>query len=590
MEGVLKGAETLQMMWTTDWFARCNPDLDDKGRTTFGPDGPWQALCVGVGTPYPSTPGWASRNIRTPFWPTGSHQSEVLTSHAAGGYAPTNSSSAVKTGVYAGRSDLWFSDVFQNRSTWGSVYFDTIALFERDDRHGTEVQITLTIVAEKDRSLPLPDGRNFSDPVGILGLGPLPRYDIPPYFGRSDFLQQLKRGGQIGSRSFGLHMGSAALQQPGSMVLGGYEQNRALGSVGVFSLFSSEVFLVDVILGTQKGASPFKNLSEVTSVYRGPGPDDYGQAASLEVKRRGGKAGSALAVLNPASPYIYLPPGTCETAATYLPVVWDDRLGLYLWITSDPQFARIVSSPGYMGFVLSDSTATNLTIKVPFPLLNLTLEAPLVDKPTQYFPCKPFSSPWGRWQLGRAFLQGAFMAVNFDNNLTFVSQAPGPNMDQSVRQVIRPTDRSIRTNNISTFEETWSGYWTPLPDDNAVLPPSSGLPAWSMAAIVTGAIAGSLCIGLAASVLSRQRARWWKPRWLQRGLDDSHGLLLSPDGLEFWEPPELGAQDTRYELSQEIRYELAQPLLHELDITPGYSEAPASLEHWVHELPPSHDG
>lgn len=92
---------------------------------------------------------------------------------------------------------------------------------------------------------------------------------------------------------------------------------------------------------------------------------------------------------------MHLPPGTFEEAAKHLPVTFDTGLGLFLWDTSNPLFDRIVSSTAYLAFTFASRTATNITIRVPFRLPNLTLTAPLVDEPTAYFPCRPFASNTG---------------------------------------------------------------------------------------------------------------------------------------------------------------------------------------------------
>ena len=135
-------------------------------------------------------------------------------------------------------------------------------------------------------------------------------------------------------------------------------------------------------------------------------------------------------------------------------MTWNEGLGLYTWSVDDPQYSRITGSPAYMGFVLSDTEATNITIKVPFRLLNLTLDAPLVDKPTPYFPCRPFNSTQGWWVLGRAFLQAAFFVLNFEKYVMYLVQAPGPDMDQSVMRTFGPDDTTISGNSIDSFENS----------------------------------------------------------------------------------------------------------------------------------------
>lgn len=179
------------------------------------------------------------------------------------------------------------------------------------------------------------------------------------------------------------------------------------------------MLLLDVVIGIETGASPFDSPGPI-SVYSGLGDSEV---AHIKVSENGGKPGSAHAYPDPAVPYIYLPPGTCEEAAKHFPIFLDSDLEIYLWNISNPQFERIVTSSAYFVFVFSDQTPTEIKIKVPFPLLNLNLTAPLAEEPTAYFPCKTFGGGLGTWCLSRAFLQAAFYAVKFDAGVAFL--APG---------------------------------------------------------------------------------------------------------------------------------------------------------------------
>lgn len=221
--------------------------------------------------------------------------------------------------------------------------------------------------------------------MGILGLGPVDNGGPSPSSSTS-ILQQMKQAGKIVSNSFGLHIGSAKHGQPGSLTLGGFDKSRAVGPVGSFPYSSGipVVTLRDVVLGTESGGSPF-NESGIISVHTGVGNGSVGQGVSNGF---GLPTGAIVVIPNPSVPYLYLPYDTCFAAAQYLPVTYNAGLGLFMWNVDDPKYRRIVSSPSYMGFVLSDMSAQNVTIKVPFQLLNLTLESPLVETPTQYFPVR----------------------------------------------------------------------------------------------------------------------------------------------------------------------------------------------------------
>src|SRR3569833_1203088 len=518
-------ASTFQLPWTTDFLSS-----SDTINATYGPDGPWQALLLYAGNGTRRTFTGAMSGVEVALWPSGTDVTELLSRAGGGFYQPKNSTAAVSTGVSAGNSDLWLSTVFRNESTSGFDYYDLLGFTEKLD--SGSVQVNATVMAGDERVVNIP-GRpgNYTDPVGLLGLGPPQDGPGPPSLaGRLGLLSQLKKTGKTTSASCGLHMGSVALGQPGSMVLGGYEQNRALGDVGIFTIKAGlpALFLVDVVLGTQVGGSPFKDIQGTESVYQGLGGNSQGETIT---KSLGGKAGSAVVIPNPASPYIYLPLGTCEEAAKHLPVTLSKDLGLYLWNTDDPQYSRIVTSPAYLGFVLSDRTATNVTIKVPFKLLNLTLSAPLVDTPTQYFPCQSLNSSYGMWQLGRAFLQAAFLGLNYERNLTYIAQAPGPNMDQSVIQVLAPTAETLKTNSIDTIENTRQGYWKQLPGNSQPVDQGPGAQQSGLSTgAVVGIVVGMLAVGIAAVVTA---VFFWRKRKRQQS-SQPDAIGSSASALSMW--------------------------------------------------------
>lgn len=253
--------------------------------------------------------------------------------------------------------------------------------------------------------------------------------------------------------------------------------------------------LVDLILGVETGGSPFspepsifKNASR--SLWQGrendPEADQYTRLV-------GAIRGSAIVGIGADVPGIYLPLGNCESVAKQLPVTWRDDIGYFVWNLSDVRYKRIVTSPAYLGFIFTDREAKNITIKVPFPLLNLILQEPIVSTPTPYFPCHPSNSDGGRWYLGRASLQSAFFASNYDQNVIYLAQGPGPDMDHSVIRQFPPNDSEIQTNPNSSFEKSWQSIWTPIPEmdvdsNNRQLSPGA------IAGIVIGSIVAILLI------------------------------------------------------------------------------------------------
>ncbi|SPO06757.1 uncharacterized protein DNG_09451 [Cephalotrichum gorgonifer] len=491
-------AGTVQLAWTTD--ARVSEAGFNK---TFGPDGPWQAVAIFAGDFKKDFSGVAG--VPVPMWPSGSSTSEIPV--VKGNYSAADSSAAVGTNTIRGDSDDWFSTPFLNSSSMGSEFFDTMALPEKTDTT-PRLNVNVSVIASDEYLRTLPDGRQVNQSVGILGLGPnSERGESEASITRQDYpsiLEQLKSDDEIGSASFGFHVGSAALDQPGSLILGGYEKNRVIGQAGVFKLHSLPIIpLSDVALGVETGGSPF-NSADPISVYRGV-PSATTDVPDL-AREFGAKEGSAMVIANPAVPYLYLPPGTCEETAKHLPVTLDESLGVYLWNTSDPQFERIVTSPAYLAFIFSDQSATTITIKVPFALLNLTLTEPLADRPTPYFPCQSVDPGYGFWMLGRAFLQAALMAVNFDSGLLFLAQAPGPGLEQSVIQELPEGGEGLEGLAESKFAESWAATWTPLPgaEDDTRRKLSGG----AIAGITVGAVAGvAVVAGVVFLLLRRRKAQ-----------------------------------------------------------------------------------
>jgi hypothetical protein len=145
---------------------------------------------------------------------------------------------------------------------------------------------------------------------------------------------------------------------------------------------NGDVQVIDIMIGVETGASPF----------------DFGAQSGLV-----SSATPLTALLQPEVPYIFMPPVTVEAIASNLPVTLDSRSGYYLWNTQDPLYARIVSSPAYLGFVFSSVSASgvtgNTTIKVPFSLLNLNLESS-VSGYTSDVPYLPISE-WAMTKSGR---------------------------------------------------------------------------------------------------------------------------------------------------------------------------------------------
>lgn len=267
----------------------------------------------------------------------------------------------------------------------------------------------------------------------------------------------LYEAGQLASNSYGPHIGSMALGISPSALFGGYDQSRVLGVVTAqsYQLYSLPIDLLDIGIGVAEGGSPFADASFSGLLAQG-----------------NSSVGVSIPVLIEATiPYLYLPGSTCDAIAAQIPVTFHSDYGLYFWNTMDPKYARIVTSPAYLSFTFrpNQSNSQNMTIKVPFGLLNLTLQVPLINTPTQYFPCRPLTDG-GSYTLGRALLQAAFVGVNWQTNLNgvwFLAQAPGPNTPSTpVMTSIGSSDTSLASSS-NQWIDSWKGSWTVL-DEGSV--------------------------------------------------------------------------------------------------------------------------
>ena len=253
-----------------------------------------------------------------------------------------------------------------------------------------------TISAINQQNIFLPDGGSLQVQLGSLSLG------APGTGIGQNFPSYLAMQNVTPSNSFSLHYGSASLGLAGTLVWGGYDQSRVLGDVGSFHLGMNDMMvptMLDVQIGVENGQTPFidndssfPGLLELNSSLKNVQPT----------------------IINPIVPYLFVSPKTSAAIAQYLPVSLNSDIGLYIWNTTDQQFQRVMSSSAYLAFVFRSSPDANITVKVPFQLLNLALESPIVQYPQQYFPCRPFYSMdgTGNYYLGKAFLQAAMIGTN----------------------------------------------------------------------------------------------------------------------------------------------------------------------------------
>ncbi|KAJ5622877.1 hypothetical protein N7490_011482 [Penicillium lividum] len=544
----------------------------------FGPDGPWQAVTVSMGSNYSEL---VVPSSVVALYPGGSWDSKILLSSIC----DNKTLSSVCYGDKAGLFDSDISVTLDNTSidlppygTWGDVdwgYTDAVPVHAKATRATDWMSIGGVPIPDVDLITisagwqTYPGGKAYPLEVGTLSLG---SPDINQTFGASikinttfitSYLYEQGGSANIPSYSYGMHIGSASLGIPGSLLLGGYDQNRVIGDVSAqsFSSGSFPIEMYDVSLGVAEGGSPWNYSSKTGLLAQGNSSLDSGLTI----------------IVDPVNPYMYLPQSSCDAIAAELPITYQPDYGLYFWNTSDSQYDKITTSPAYLAFKFSKNNINteDITIKVPFALLNLTLEAPLVKTPTQYFPCMATNSTP---VLGRAFLQAAFVGVNWLGGKWFLAQAPGPDGSFIVNTVTISDDESTILGSSNSWEDTWKTSWnvmetkTTNTDTETSTEKSSstvdsttdsnGLSTTAKIGIIVGSTVGgvimiAICCGLCIrhrrqqeKPLNRDQNRATKESLDKRSSAHQSSLVEAPDN-KWNQLNELDHSQQRYEMGSE---------------------------------------
>ncbi|KAI2469002.1 hypothetical protein F4781DRAFT_244174 [Annulohypoxylon bovei var. microspora] len=492
---ILASVATLSLIRSVDG----SPKAARWSNKTLGPDGPWNAVEVTLGSGQQVTT-YAGKMWES-FFPGATYCGNVTAdgqpcyAQQAGAIYNESTGTGHKPSIIINGGSSYTPNMVSEGSA-GMRYADSLYLGTDTTQWAGDKVPDFDMVLLNDSQFRYPNGNKCPIFAGCLSFGAAPSmvnqsFQVNAGTSAGAVNVSLLAGtlfeeDAIDSQTFGLHIGSAAPQQvPGSLWFGGYDRNRAVNdmlaiSIGDPYLVFTGAPLVDISINVVKGGSPFPFSSK--GGLLASGNSSIGDRLPLAI--------------DPCFPYINLPKSTCDAIAAEIPVTYNEGLGLYLWNTSSPDYSRVVQSPSVLSFTFvdPDDNARKVNISVPFMHLNLTLDSPIVDKPTPYFPCNAVSN--GNYALGRAFLQDAFFGANLRTAYYFMSQAPGPNVNGQSVTIMDNECRTLLTSN-NNWETSWDGYWTPLPgpDDDATASSSEGHVSR------TSVIAGSTVGGVAGVVV-----------------------------------------------------------------------------------------
>ena len=483
---------------------------------TFGPDGPWQAVEIGVGS---------AQTIY--MYPGAEWMTRVLPSDYCN-YNRSLPCNAIKAGLYNKEQSELGGSGSSALIQWqpGADYMygldvggEGLTMWVDDMDVGGETISNVSMALLGENFAVYPDASQIPLSVGCLGIGAPENVNqtfsnsFGPAVNASLIPGYLWEQGTTASNSFGMHIGSAAnAPTEGSLYFGGYDRNRIVGDVitGEDSAHGP-VTLIDISIDVVDGVSPWK-FDKTLGGLLADGNSSI-TSAGLDI------------AIDGCSPYLTLPRSTCDAIGSHLPVDFDEDLGLYIWQTGNPKYRQIAGSASALRFTFfSGSNTRNASISVPFPHLNLTLGEPLVgtdEDSKQYFPCYTGS---GRYTLGRAFLQDAFVGANWGAKTWWLAQAPGPKVPGPDIVELNDGDTEVEPS-ANDWKESWSGSWKALSradvsstntggepvsgdetDENVANDQQGGLSVGAKAGIGAGvAVVGIAAIGALAFFLFKRR-------------------------------------------------------------------------------------
>lgn len=341
--GCLYYAFSILALWTTSTTAYIQ--LAWNSTHSFGPDGPWNAVVVGVD--YTASRGRRNINLLPlrpasyfpMLWAIGAQTCEEYPAHDSCGIGGTLE---VGPAAYTANASSYvaFTDA-PGGWRYNLTGYQSGAIVELTP--GQEVSNANIGISNISANTYYPSGIQSGLEIGFLNLGD-PTYDQST---RDNIPLYLYRKGLIQSPLYSLHIGSAPLKYQGSLIFGGYDRNRVIGPViTTIAGGLGAVQLVDIVIGVETGGSPFNFSSKPGLLLPGSST-----------------ASSLPAQVYPEVPYIALPPDAVDAITSNLPVHFDSKSGYYLWNTHDAAYSNIVSSAAYLGFEFASATG-NIVIKV----------------------------------------------------------------------------------------------------------------------------------------------------------------------------------------------------------------------------------
>ncbi|KAH6851715.1 aspartic peptidase domain-containing protein [Alternaria alternata] len=254
--------------------------------------------------------------------------------------------------------------------------------------------------------------------IGQMGLSPLP-LNFSETISSPSLISALKEEGHIPSLTYGYQAGAVYRETkvPASLVLGGYDVSR-----------SSEPLTIDINTDTSRALTVGLQDIVVTNTLEGT-------LSMIENER-------ILAPIDSSIPEIWLPKSVCDRFESAFGLEYHDRTGRY--VLTDSARDRLRELDPTLTFTIGTNAVTggNTTIvQIPYAAFDLQAGYPIFANATNYFPIRRADNE-SQYAIGRAFLQEAYIGVDFESGIFNVSAAKWDNLEPNIITISKK-DRDV---------------------------------------------------------------------------------------------------------------------------------------------------
>ena len=219
---------------------------------------------------------------------------------------------------------------------------------------------------------------------------------------------------------------AASPKTPGSLILGGYDQARFSPSNLSFP-----------VGGESNQTLPLSIKSVIAQ-------NVFGGTLSLLASGT-----PVVATVDSTVSQMWLPQSVCDLFAQAFGLNYDSSTGLYLVNNTIHSQLKQMNPSVTFAFGSNNSLDTDTTnIVLPYAAFDLQATIPLYNFSTNYFPLRVAANE-SQQVLGRAFLQEAYVFVEWERNNFTIGQAIHQNTTTQIVPVLSPSNRSNQQNQTS---------------------------------------------------------------------------------------------------------------------------------------------